>query len=194
MLQVALGPNQVIAPKPSSQVVTPKPPSQNQSRDTGPTPHTPPIADMSPPTDPLIKMISSAYLTFNASRPDLTNGCWLCYIIRPPYYEAVAFSSGFNVAADISACRWQQQPSTGRLTTGPPRRSRAAPSSAPSPAKTRTPKPEGKKATHRPFAAAPRCRMSSSREMSAILHRQASREQLRFPQPSSPPLRPLWSD
>ena len=47
-----------------------------------------------------------------------TNGCWLCYTIRPPYYEAVAFSSGFNVAADISACRWQQQPSTGCLTVG----------------------------------------------------------------------------
>ena len=68
--KVALGPNQVIAPKPSSQVVTPKRPSQNQSRDTGPTPHTPPIADMSPPTDPIIKMISSAYLTLNASHPD----------------------------------------------------------------------------------------------------------------------------
>ena len=51
--KVALGPNQVIAPKPSSQVVTPKPPSQNQSQDTGPTPHTPPIADMSSCTDPL---------------------------------------------------------------------------------------------------------------------------------------------
>ena len=54
--KVALGPNQVIAQKPSSQVVTLKSPSQNQSRDTGPTPHTPPIADMSPPTDPLIKI------------------------------------------------------------------------------------------------------------------------------------------
>ena len=67
---------------------------------------------------PLIKMISSAYLTLNASHLDLTNGCWLCYNIRPPYYEAVAFSSGFNVAADISACRWQQQPSMGLLTVG----------------------------------------------------------------------------
>ena len=50
--KVALGPNQVIAPKPSSQMTTPKPPSQNQSWDTAPTPHTPPIAspivDMSP--------------------------------------------------------------------------------------------------------------------------------------------------
>ena len=71
---------------------------------------------MSHPTDPLIKMISSAYLTLNASRLDLINGCWLRYNIRPPYYEAVAFSSGFNMTADVSACRWQQQPGTGRLT------------------------------------------------------------------------------
>ena len=61
---------------------------------------------MPPPTDPLIKMIASAYLTLSASRPDLTNGCWLCYNIRPPYYEVVAFSSGFNMTADVSACRW----------------------------------------------------------------------------------------
>ena len=116
--KVALGPNQVTAPKPSSRRTTPNPPSQNQSRDTGPTPHpiAPPRVDMSPPTDPLIKMISSAYLTLNASRPDLANGCWLCYNIRPPYYEAVAFSSGFNMTADVSACRWQQQRGTGRLT------------------------------------------------------------------------------
>ena len=118
--KVALGPNLVIASKPSSQMTTPKPPSQNQSQDTRLVPHTPPIVpsivDMPPPTDPLIKMISSAYLTLNASYPDLTNGCWLCYNIRPPYYEAVAFSSGFNVTADVSACRWQQQPGTGHLT------------------------------------------------------------------------------
>ena len=40
--KVALGPNQVIAPKPSSQMTTPNPPSQTQRRDTGSTPH--PIA------------------------------------------------------------------------------------------------------------------------------------------------------
>ena len=92
--KVALGPNQG---------TTPKPPSQNQSQANRSTPCTvgPSRVDMSPPTDPLMKMISSAYLTLNASHPDLTNGCWLCYNIRPPYYEAVAFSSGFNVTSDV---------------------------------------------------------------------------------------------
>ena len=65
-----------------------------------------------------MKMISLAYLTLNASRPDLTNGCWLYYNIRLPYYEAVAFSLEFNMTADVSACRWQQQPGAGRLTVG----------------------------------------------------------------------------
>ena len=72
--KVALRPNQVTAPKPSSQMTTPNPPSHSQSWDTGSTLHTPPIVDMSPPTEPLIKMISSAYLTLNASRPDLILG------------------------------------------------------------------------------------------------------------------------
>jgi hypothetical protein len=72
------------------------------------------------------------------------------------------------------------------------RRAGAAPSSSPNPNRHWTPKRE--KATHRPFAAAPRFRMSSSREMSAILRHRASGEQLKRPQPASPPLRPLWSD
>ena len=110
----------MIAPKPTPQGTTPKPPSQNRSQANRSTPCTmgSPRVDMSPPTDPLMKMISSAYLTLNVSCPDLTNGCWLCYNIRPSYYEVVAFSSGFNVTSDVSACRWQQQPGSGRLTVG----------------------------------------------------------------------------
>ena len=109
-----------MAPKPTPQGTTPKPPSQNQSQANRWTPCTVghPRVDMSPPTDPLMKMISSGYLTLNASHPDLTNGCWLCYNIRPPYYEAVAFSSRSNVTSDVSACRWQQQPGSGWLTVG----------------------------------------------------------------------------
>ena len=108
--KVALGPNQGTPPKP---------PSQNQSQANRLTLCTvgPPRVDMSPPTDPLMKMISSAYL-LNVSCPDLTNGCWLCYNIRPSYYEVVAFSSRFNVTSDVSTCRWQQQPGSGRLTVG----------------------------------------------------------------------------
>ena len=117
--KVALGPNQVIALKPSSQVVTLKPSSKNASQEIGSTPHpTVPHIINGPPTDHLMKMISLAYLTLNTSCPDLTNGCWLYYNIRPPDYEAVAFSSGFNMTADVSACRWQQQPGAGRLTVG----------------------------------------------------------------------------
>ena len=65
--------------------------------------------------DPLLCVL---YVRKNASHPDLTNGCWLCYNIRPPYYEAVAFSSRFNVTSDVLACRWQQQPGSGWLTVG----------------------------------------------------------------------------
>lgn len=56
----------------------------------------------------------------------------------------------------------------GRAQTAFRASRRAAPSATPTPARPRTPKAE--QATHRPFTAVPRFRMSSSKEMSAILH------------------------
>ena len=79
--KVALGPNQVMAPKPTPQGTTPKPPSQNQNQANRSTPRTvgPPRVDMSPPTDPIMKMISSADLTLKCLSSRLNK--WLLALL-----------------------------------------------------------------------------------------------------------------
>lgn len=40
--------------------------------------------------DPIFDMIVSTYRGLNSTHPDLTSSCWLCYGIKPPYYEGMA--------------------------------------------------------------------------------------------------------
>ncbi|NWX94534.1 ENV1 protein, partial [Nothoprocta ornata] len=44
------------------------------------------------PTDPLLTLASAAFHILNASYPNLTEHCWLCFDIRPPFYEAIGIS------------------------------------------------------------------------------------------------------
>jgi hypothetical protein len=59
-------------------------------------------------TDPLWNLVNAAFLTLNHTNPNMTTSCWLCYDVRPPFYEAI----GPNVIYDISTsenptqCSW----------------------------------------------------------------------------------------
>lgn len=63
------------------------------------------------PRDPLWNLMQASYLALNHSKPNLTEECWLCYNIRPPYYEAVGrpdkvrWSNGSNPRE----CPWDDQ-------------------------------------------------------------------------------------
>ncbi|NXA30621.1 ENV2 protein, partial [Ibidorhyncha struthersii] len=37
----------------------------------------------------LWKLMQASYLVLNKTNPNLTKHCWLCYGIKPPFYEAV---------------------------------------------------------------------------------------------------------
>uniref|UniRef100_A0A8B9FEX3 Envelope glycoprotein n=1 Tax=Amazona collaria TaxID=241587 RepID=A0A8B9FEX3_9PSIT len=61
--------------------------------------------------DPLWDLMQASYRTLNESKPNLTKECWLCYNIRPPYFEAIGipgkiqWSSGSNP----QECPWDDQ-------------------------------------------------------------------------------------
>ena len=61
--------------------------------------------------DPLWDLMQASYRTLNESKPNLTKECWLCYNVRPPYFEAIGipdriqWSSGSNP----QECPWDDQ-------------------------------------------------------------------------------------
>ncbi|XP_013972599.1 uncharacterized protein LOC106559347 [Canis lupus familiaris] len=60
--------------------------------------------------------MSQTYKLLNATKPNLTRSCWLCYDIRPPFYERVAIMGQYNTTTDPNACRWNQKPFSKGLT------------------------------------------------------------------------------
>ena len=60
-------------------------------------------------------MIVNTYWVLNSTCPDLTNSCWLCYDVKPPYYEGIAVPGNYTQTRDHRACRWQQR-GDARLT------------------------------------------------------------------------------
>ncbi|NWV42012.1 ENV1 protein, partial [Grantiella picta] len=58
--------------------------------------------------DSLWKMVQASYRALNETNPNMTEACWLCYNIRPPYYEAIAVNQPYKYSNAVTspACRW----------------------------------------------------------------------------------------
>ena len=60
-------------------------------------------------------MIINSYRVLNSTCPDLTSSCWLCYDIKPPYYEGIAVPGVYIQTKNHKVCQWQQK-GNARLT------------------------------------------------------------------------------
>ncbi|NWX93885.1 ENV1 protein, partial [Nothoprocta pentlandii] len=60
---------------------------------------------------PLWKLVVAAYETLNQTNPNATVACWLCYDIRPPYYEAIGINSTFKYSNEDNPpqCNWKDK-------------------------------------------------------------------------------------
>jgi hypothetical protein len=103
----AIGPNKVLKPPyvelPPQPCTTPVPsrPNSNASITTpGPLGTGTSLGKPSPMTgsmDPLWNLVNAAFLTLNHTSPNMTTSCWLCYDVRPPFYEAIGLNATYNV-------------------------------------------------------------------------------------------------
>ncbi|NWI61871.1 ENV2 protein, partial [Calyptomena viridis] len=65
--------------------------------------------------NPLWKLAQVSYQVLNATYPNLTRRCWLCYSVQPPFYEAIGVTSkpkrvnGTNPAQ----CLWNKEQKQG---------------------------------------------------------------------------------
>ncbi|NWI74204.1 ENV2 protein, partial [Dryoscopus gambensis] len=48
----------------------------------------------------LWRIMQASYVALNATRPELTNPCWLCFGAKPPHYEAVGDNNAFRRSAE----------------------------------------------------------------------------------------------
>uniref|UniRef100_A0A673T6R9 Uncharacterized protein n=1 Tax=Suricata suricatta TaxID=37032 RepID=A0A673T6R9_SURSU len=62
-------------------------------------------------TNSLLTLLTATYKTLNLTNPNLTKACWLCYDIKPPFYEAIGLMAPFNLSNDKSpvACKWDRK-------------------------------------------------------------------------------------
>ncbi|NXJ72674.1 ENV1 protein, partial [Rostratula benghalensis] len=61
--------------------------------------------------DPLWTVMQTVYQTLNATNPNVTISCWLCYDINPPFYEGIAIPSPLNTSTEEnpSECSWKER-------------------------------------------------------------------------------------
>ncbi|NXM74340.1 ENV1 protein, partial [Serilophus lunatus] len=60
---------------------------------------------------PLWKLLNSTYQILNSTNPNMTTKCWLCYDIKPPFYEAIGISSEPKLVRGSSPaqCLWDTE-------------------------------------------------------------------------------------
>lgn len=103
----SLGPNKILISE-KLKSITPFFLTTPAQDDLMPTMRTEPSPAQGAQEDPLWMMLVSAYLALNATNPNATSACWLCYDIRPPYYEAVGLNGTYSTSPDNDpkGCRW----------------------------------------------------------------------------------------
>ncbi|NXH83090.1 ENV2 protein, partial [Edolisoma coerulescens] len=63
--------------------------------------------------------IQASYQMLNATNPNLTELCWLCYTIQPPFYEAIGVTAKpkrIN-GSNPSQCLWKRESSQSQGIT-----------------------------------------------------------------------------
>ncbi|NXG67700.1 ENV1 protein, partial [Hemiprocne comata] len=72
-----------------------------------------------PRDNSLWKLVQASYQVLNATYPNLTEHCWLCYNIRPPFYEAIGVTANpkrIN-GSNPSQCLWKKETSQSQGIT-----------------------------------------------------------------------------
>ncbi|NXA93107.1 ENV2 protein, partial [Melanocharis versteri] len=67
----------------------------------------------------LQKVMQASFKVLNQTHPGLTKECWLCYDIRPPFYEAIGVTTSVRRrnGTNPRECLWKQgRESTPRIT------------------------------------------------------------------------------
>lgn len=75
-----------------------------------------PLLPLDPSQHPHWALMSKAYKFLNATKPNLTRSCWLCYDVCPPFCEGFAIMGQYNTTTDPNACRWNPKPGSKGLT------------------------------------------------------------------------------
>ncbi|NXO78062.1 ENV1 protein, partial [Sitta europaea] len=62
-----------------------------------------------PPKNIFTRMLYAAFESLNATQPNLTKSCWLCYDSRPPFYEGIGSNRTFSYSQEASPrqCKWE---------------------------------------------------------------------------------------
>lgn len=79
--------------------------SENNTNINLPEPGTP---TPTPQTNPLWNLLQASFQVLNTTNPNITKHCWLCYDIRPPYYEAIGVDHRHRKAngTNPAECLW----------------------------------------------------------------------------------------
>uniref|UniRef100_A0A8C9E740 Envelope glycoprotein n=1 Tax=Phocoena sinus TaxID=42100 RepID=A0A8C9E740_PHOSS len=57
----------------------------------------------------MLSLVQAAFEVLNATNPEATKSCWLCYAAPPPYYDAIGYNSNYSNVNTPDQCRWKQE-------------------------------------------------------------------------------------
>ncbi|NXF70422.1 ENV2 protein, partial [Ciccaba nigrolineata] len=62
-------------------------------------------------SNPLWRLVQTAYQALNSTNPNTTLGCWLCYDVRPPLYEGIGLNVTYSLSNEASPeqCKWNKK-------------------------------------------------------------------------------------